>query len=91
MEMSKVWLEVLVLAGSISASAFGLLKLLLNEQRRMNEHLLSALSKSLERQDETIRGFHSALTALNDSVKENSQTVERALERLRVTFSGGPS
>lgn len=83
--------ELITVLAAFLASAVAVLRLTLNQTKGFTERLVQFLEESLNRQDETIRGFCTAVERLDSGVRENTVLVRHVAEWLQVSTPLGGS
>ena len=81
------WQQIVALVSGLAASAFALVRLILNQQKVITERFVGFLEASLRRQEATIAGFRSSIENLSAGVNENTQVVRRLAEHAQITFA----
>lgn len=90
--MSTPWHELITVFAGFLASMFAVLRIALNQQRSLNERVLSLFDDLLRRQSEAVDGLREAVHHLSEGVCENSHALRTLQEWLghSITEVAGP-
>lgn len=77
------WQQVIALMGSVVASAFGLMRLVLRQNKENVDRLASVLEESVRHQQESSERLHEAIGALNESMRAVTKSLQVSFDDRR--------